>query len=132
MDSPYKDARCWSEDERQAWRRICPDGDHCFLCRHNASTHSCQFAQPHFYEKATEQDVRDRTVPLYRCELPRGGFTLVRRVITGQDVRVITSVCTACAEGLAVDDLLCYYTTRHIGEVIGTDGGYLRVKGDPT
>ncbi len=130
MDSPYKDSQHWSKDERQAWRRICPDGEHCFLCRHNASTHSCQFAQHLFYEKATEEDVRDPTVPLYRCELPCGGFALVRRINTGPEARVITSVCTACAEGLAVDDVLCYYTTNHIGEVIGIDGGYLGVKGE--
>ena len=127
MDRTLKTAEQWSEDERRAWRRYCLDGEACPLCLHGPSSHVCEFGQPHFYEKATEEDVRDRTVPLYRYGLPQGGFTLVRRVVAAWDPAIITALCTACAEGMKIDEVLCFHATLATGEVRGID---TRAKGD--
>ncbi len=129
MDRTLKTAEQWSEDERRAWQRYCLDGEACLLFLHGPSGLICEFGQPHFYEKATEEDVRDRTVPLYRYDLPQGGFTLVRRVVAGWETAVIMVLCTACAEGKRMDEELCFHATLATGEVrgIGT-----RAKGDTT
>ena len=132
MNSSWKPAQQWSGKERSAWRRLNLEGERCLLCLHNASTHRCQFDLPHFYERATEEDVRDRTVSLYRCDLPSDDFTLVRRVDTSAGTAVLTAVCTACAEGTAVNDVLCYYATLATGEVTGFRGRIDRMKGDTT
>ena len=58
MDSPLRTPEQWSEDERRAWRRYFLDGEACLLCCHGPSSHICEFGHPHFYEKATEEDVR--------------------------------------------------------------------------
>ena len=132
MDSYWKAAHQWSQEERRAWARICPDGEHCFLCPHDSSSHECQFVRPHVYELATEEEVRDRTIPLHRHDLPGGGFTLVRRVFTSRDIAVIASVCALCEKGVPVEEALCYYTSRDTGEVVGIGDGIGWMKGDMT
>ncbi len=129
MDSSLKTAEQWSEEENRAWRRYCLDGEVCLLCLHGPYSHTCEFGQPHFYEKATEGDVRDRTVPLYRCDLPRGGFTLVRRVVAAPETAISTALCTYCAEGKRIDEELCFHATLATGEVRGID---TKEKGDTT
>ena len=129
MDSSLKTAGQWSEEERRAWRSFCLVGEACILCLHGASSHICEFGQPHFYEKATEEDVRDRMAPLYRYGLPQGGFTLVRRVNTSSNSGIITALCTTCAEGMNVDEVLCFHSTLATGEVMGID---TTAKGDTT
>ena len=129
MDRTLKTAEQWSEDERRAWRRYCLDGEACPLCPHGPSGHICKFGQPHFYEKATEEDVRDRTAPLYRYGLPQGGFTLARRVVAAPETAIITALCTACAEGKRIDEKLCFHATLATGEVRGIE---TKSKGDTT
>ncbi len=129
MGRLLKTAEQWSEDERRAWRRYCLDGEACPLCLHGPSSHVCEFGQPHFYEKATEEDVRDRTVPLYRYDLPQGGSTLVRRVVAAPDTAIVTALCIYCAEGKRIEEELCFQATLATGEVRGID---TIAKGDTT
>ncbi len=104
-----------------AWRRFCPDGIHCRYCPHDGSKHLMRSAQPHFFRPATERERRDPWVTLYRHRLPEGGSLLVRRVTVANPAELITAFCTACAESMETDQVLCYQRNTAIGEVVGIE-----------
>ena len=102
-----------------AWKRFCPDGIHCRYCPHDGSKHLMRSAQPHFFRPATERERRDPWVTLYRHRLPEGGSLLVRRITVANPAELITAYCTACAESMETDQVLCYQRNTAIGEVVG-------------
>ena len=104
-----------------AWRRFCPDGIHCRYCPHDGSKHLMRSAQPHFFRPATERERRDPWVTLYRHRLPEGGSVLVRRMTVANPAELITAYCTACAESMETDQVLCYQRNTAIGEVVGIE-----------
>ena len=104
-----------------AWRRFCPDGIHCRYCPHDGSKHLMRSAQPHFFRPATERERRDPRVTLYRHGLPEGGSLLVRRMTVANPAELITAYCTACAESMETDQVLCYQRNTAIGEVVGIE-----------
>ena len=104
-----------------AWRRFCPDGIHCRYCPHDGSKHLMRSAQPHFFRPATERERRDRHLMLYRHRLPEGGSLPVRRMTVANPAELITAYCTACAESMETDQVLCYQRNTAIGEVVGIE-----------
>ena len=104
-----------------AWRRFCPDGIHCRYCRHDGSKHLMRSGQLHFFRPATERERRDPWVTLYRHRLPEGSSVLVRRMTVANPAELITAYCTACAESMKTDQVLCYQRNTAIGEVVGIE-----------
>ena len=112
-----------------AWRRFSPDGETCRYCPHDNSQHLMSSGQPHFFRPATEAERQDPYVMLYRHNpvsstgqaLPEGGSVLVRRMTVANRAELITAFCTACAEGMRTDQVLCYQRNLAIGEVVGLD-----------
>ena len=102
-----------------AWQRFCPDGVHCRFCSHDGSQHLMSSAQPHFFRAATEAERWNPSVTLYRHRLPEDGSMLVRRLTVANRAELITAFCTACAEGMRTDQVLCYQRNLAIGEVVG-------------
>lgn len=123
MDRALKSVERSSKRRRnrnyQAWQRFSPDGKTCRFCPHDSATHLCSSGQPHFYRKATRQEAKDPSVRLYRRTLPQGGSTLARRMVVAQSLELITAFCTACAEEMRTDQVLCYQRTLAIGEMVG-------------
>ena len=125
------------ERNHGAWQRFCPDGIHCRYCPHDNSQHLMSSGQPHFFRPATEAERRDPYVMLYRHNpvsstgqaLPEGGSVLVRRMTVAKRAELITAFCTACAEGMRTDQVLCFQRNPvsgtgqalAIGEVVGLD-----------
>ena len=104
-----------------AWKRFCPDGIHCRYCPHDGSKHLMRSGQPHFFRPAMERERRDPWVTLYRHSLPEGGSVLVRRMTVVNPAELITAYCTACAESMETDQVLCYQRNTAIGEVVGIE-----------
>ena len=104
-----------------AWRRFCFDGIHCRYCPHDGSKHLMRSGQPHFFRPATERERRDPWVTLYRHRLPEGGSLPVRRMTVANPAELITTYCTACAESMKTDQVLCYQRNTAIGEVVGIE-----------
>ena len=110
-----------SERNYGAWQRFCPDGIHCRFCPHDNTHHLCSSGQPHFYRKATEAEADDLTMTLYRHHLPQGGSVLVRRMTVARRAELITAFCSACAQEIGTDQVLCYQRTLATGEVVGIE-----------
>ena len=104
-----------------AWKRFSPDGATCRYCKHDASKHLCTSGQPHFHRKATEAEVKDTSVMLYRHTLPEGGSMLVRRVTVTRNAELVTAFCTVCAGEIGTAQTLCYQRTLATGEVLGIE-----------
>ncbi len=105
-----------------AWQRFSPDGVHCRYCKHDGARHLVSSAQPHFYRRATAGELANPSVTLYRH-----GSVLVRRQPVTRDAELVVAFCTACAESLGTEQVLCYQRTLGIGEVIGVgDAGRKR------
>ena len=125
MDRTLKRATRENKRRRErsygAWRRFAPDGNICRYCPHDGSKHLISSGQPHFYRKATNAEERDPSVMLYRHRLPQGGSTLVRRMTVANRAELITAFCTACAESMKTDQVLCYQRNLAIGEVVGIE-----------
>ena len=102
-----------------AWQRFAPDGKTCRYCSHDGSQHLCQSAQPHFYWPATEVEERNSSVMLYSYTLPEGGSALVRRMTVANRAELITAFCTACAEAMNTEQVLCFQRNLAVGEVVG-------------
>ena len=118
MDRTLRLARRHSKRRRQrnhkAWQRFSPDGVHCRYCKHEGSRHLMSSGQPHFYRRATPEELGDPSLTLYRHD-----SALVRRQPVARDAELITAFCTACAESLGTEQVLCYQRTRAVGEVVG-------------
>ena len=102
-----------------AWQRFSPDGQTCRHCPHDNTGHLMSSGQPHFFRPATEAERRDPYLMLYRHDLPEGGSVLVRRMTVANRAELITAYCTACAESMGTDQVLCYQRNLAIGEVVG-------------
>ncbi len=105
----------------QAWQRFSPDGKTCRFCPHDHTTHLCSSGQPHFYRNATEGEERNPSVRLYRRTLPQGGSISIRRMVVAKSPELITAFCTACAEEMRTDQVLCYLRTLAVGEMVGAE-----------
>ena len=133
MDRTLKRAKRNSKRRGQrnhgAWQRFSPDGTTCRYCPHDGSQHLCWSGQPHFYRPATEAERRDPTVMLYRHTpvsstgqaLPESGSMLVRRMTVANRAELITAFCTACADAMKTDQVLCFQRNLAVGEVVGID-----------
>ena len=102
-----------------AWQRLSPDGKTCRYCPHDNAEHLMSSGQPHFFRPATEEERRDPYLMLYRHNLPEGGSVLVRRMTVANRAELITAYCTACAESMGTDQVLCFQRNLAIGEVVG-------------
>ena len=58
---------------------------------------------------------------LYRHNPPEGGSVLVRRMTVANRAELITAFCTACAESMKTDQVLCFQRNLAVGEVVGID-----------
>ena len=123
MDSTLTRAKRTNKHRQErnfkAWQRFSPDGTTCRFCKHDHTTHLCTSAQPNFYRPATEEEMRDPRVTLYRHNTPGGGSILVRRMTVARHAEIVTAFCTACAEAAGTRQVLCYQRSRAIGEVVG-------------
>ena len=112
-----------------AWQRFSPDGKKCRYCPHDNSQHLMSSGQPHFFRPTTEAERRDPYLMLYRHTpvsstgqaLQEGGSVLVRRITVASRAELITAYCTACAESMKTDQVLCFQRNLAIGEVVGID-----------
>ena len=85
--------------------------------------------QPHFFRPATEAEQRDPWVTLYRPvpasstgqDPPDGGSVLVKRMTVANRAELITAYCTACAESMNTDQVLCFQRNLAVGEVVGLE-----------
>ena len=102
-----------------AWKHFSREGSICPYCPHHGSLHLVQSAQPHFYRKATADEERDPHVILYGYKTPDGDRVLVRRMTVARNAEIITAYCTACAEGMRTNQVLCYQRKLAVGEVVG-------------
>ncbi len=102
-----------------AWQRFSPDGKTCRHCPHDNTTHISTSGQPHFYRKATYAEKADPKVILYYHDDPDAGRALVRRMVVARNAELITTYCTACAEKIGTEQVMCYQRTLATGEVMG-------------
>ena len=125
MDRTLKRARRRSkrriERNSGAWQRFCPDGKICRFCPHDGSQHLMSSGQPHFFRPVTEAERRDPRVTLYRHDLSEGSSVLVRRVTVANRAELITAYCTACAESMKTDQVLCFQRNLAVGEVVALE-----------
>ena len=103
----------------KAWQRFSPDGVTCPYCPHANESHLCTAGQPNFYRPATEEEMSDHRVTLYRHNTPGGGSVLVRRMTVSRHAETVMAFCGSCAEAAQTAQVLCYQRSRAIGEVVG-------------
>ena len=107
---------------RIAWEQTFSlDGDQCPYCPHGRQAHIFSAEQPHFYRKATQEDI-DANVRLW-VETPADGDErdeiLLRRMVVKRDVFVRRAYCGTCADEIGTAQVLCYNATAGIGERVG-------------
>ena len=126
MDRTLKRAKRHSrrkgERNAKAWQRYSPDGERCRHCPHDMTTHLMSSAQPHLFRRATPEEVDDLSMTLYKHTTPDGTTVWVRRVVVARHAELVTNFCTACAEEMDADQVLCYQRGLANGEVVGVTG----------